>query len=202
MSSTTFFLALPFALLPLAGCASSAQPQSGSPPQDGGGQDAADGTFLTVTGTLHGMQPVTATIQGTEYTAGNGVQCKEYVPSNGQPFLRIDAQGPGGGEAPDALVLYWNFDSTQFERDENFSPPPPALSTFRLGATAWQGNNLFKYDSPTDWQANLIDNPSCHTSFSRIDTTVAGTLVCTNLLSLYGGAQNDITVRFSCALMQ
>jgi hypothetical protein len=202
MSLNTFFLGSAFALFLVAGCGSSTQSQSGNPPQDGGGQNSADGTFLTVTGTPKGMQPVTATIQGTDYTAGNGVQCKEYVPLNTLPFLRIDAQGPGGGLASDALVQYFNFDSTQLERDEDFSPPAPQTTTFRLDATAWQGNNLFKYLSPSDWQANLADNPSCHTSFSRIDTTLAGTLVCTNVLSLDGTVLNDITVQFSCALMQ
>jgi hypothetical protein len=201
MSLNTFFLGSALALFWVAGCGSSQSP-SGSPPEDGGGQNSAEGTFLTVTGTLQGMQPVTATIQGTDYTAGNGVQCKEYFPLNALPYLRIDAQGPGGGEAPDALVQYFNFDSTQLERDEDFSPPAPQTTTFRLGATAWQGNSIFKYLSPSDWQSNLADNPSCHTSFSRIDTTLTGTLVCTHLLSLYGGGLNDITVQFSCALMQ
>jgi hypothetical protein len=112
-------------------------------------------------------------------------------------YLRIDAQGPGGGLAPNALVQYFQFDDTQLERDENFSPPPPRVTTFRLDVTAWDGTNLFRFGDMGTWNANLPYNPSCHTSFSEIDTTVAGTMICRNLLGS-DGQLKDIVVQFSC----
>jgi hypothetical protein len=178
-----------------AGCGSS---PTTNPSDDGGASNTGGTNFLTITGVDHGKAPITATIRGNQYYQGNGVACSEGTVSS--PDLRIDARGPGGGLAPNALVQYFLFDDTQLERDENFSPTPPQVTTFRLDVMAWDGSNLFSFGDPISWKANLPYNPTCHTSFSELDTTAAGTMTCHNLLGGDGQTLKDVTVQFSCVV--
>jgi hypothetical protein len=155
---------------------------SSSNGNDPGGATTS-GDFLTITGTDQGSSPKTVTIPAS------GVQC-QISTVGGNTSLRIDASSSGSS----VLLTYWNFDTTKLERDETF-PPPSGMSggTFELLSTG-----SYYYTEPGDWTTHSSGGVSCHTSFTRIDTLVAGTFVCHNLFNDRNSSLAEVTVAFSC----
>ncbi len=89
--------------------------------------------------------------------------------------------------ARDATVL------EDWQRDLRIDARGPA-------GAAWDGANVFGFAESISWNANLPYNPMCHTSFSELHTTVAGTMTCRNLLGGDGQTLKDVTVQFFCVL--
>lgn len=138
---------------------------------------------------------ISHTIEGSDYEGRNGVQCyldESFPPTN----LRIDAEGSDEEGGASVLLQYWNFDTYLRERDESFDPQPPQTETFRLSANVTSGDEFFFFRGQDQTSAHLASGATCHTSFSRIDSIVAGTMVCENLSNDFADA--NVTIQFSC----
>ena len=172
---------------------------SGGSGATGGAGGGSTNAFVTITGNDQGEAPSSVTINGTDYHGGNGVECLLATISAGS-YLSIYAQNGTSGSASHMVLQYWDFDPYQFERDEDFAPPAPKVETFNLSATVVANMQFFSYDAPSDWSQHLAAGPACHTSFTRIDTRVEGTLTCQNLWNDGSGALANVTVQFACDL--
>jgi hypothetical protein len=181
-----------------AACSSTPASSTSSSSDDGGA--GSDANTATVTGQVQGQAPVTQSFQGNDYgRQGGGVQCTLGTDIVGMQTFTLDAdQGSGNSEL---RVQYYEFDPSQLERDEDFTPTPPRVTTFELYTTIRSGSSYFGFAEPGSWTGLLSDNPTCHTSFDHVDTTAAGTLTCHNLLSSPSATPEDVTVSFSCAVM-